>query len=103
MLPPKEVRVPRLSRLSGAANAQVGLQFLGRQRSAARLARRHVPSELTLHWHAFPPAEKVALTGNDYSQQPIQVFERAVADRVAIVGALGIVNRIPEKRSERWL
>jgi transposase-like protein len=94
--------VARRSSLSAAEKAEVVLQYLRREESAAKLARRYGISEQTLYRYRdeFIAAGKAGLAGNVDAERRVQQLEQAVAEREQIIGELTIANRILKKRAD---
>jgi len=94
--------MPRRSSLSAAEKAEVVLQYLRREESAAKLARRYGISEQTLYRYRdeFIAAGKAGLSGHVEAAHRVQRLEQAVAEREQIIGELTIANRIPKKRAD---
>ncbi len=92
----------RRSSLSAAEKAEVVLQYLRREESAAKLARRYGISEQTLYRYRdeFIAAGKAGLAGNVDAERRVQQLEHAVAEREQIIGELTIANRILKKRAD---
>jgi len=89
------------TKLSVAEKAELVLQYLRREESAARLARRYGISEQTLYRYRdqFLAAGKAGLAGNRDAEKRIQELEKEVEAREQVIGELTIANRILKKRS----
>jgi len=92
----------RKTGLTAAEKAAMVLEYLRREDSAAKLARRYGVSEQTLYRYKdeFLKAGTAGLAGNVDAERRIRELEQAVEAREQVIGELTIANRILKKRSE---